>query len=125
MIQENRKIGVKARTPRAWPISGRSTQKGLESGSWRDAQTGSADSGTQEEGLQGGTEGISDELLMIQQESASRQRMDWIDRDSERMATRLEQVVQSFKKCIESGGGPEAEGDLGLELTEFEDWARG
>ena len=56
---------------------------------------------------------------MIQQESASKQRMDRMDRDSERMATHLEQVVQSFEKCIESNGSPEAEGDLRLELAEF------
>ena len=51
--------------------------------------------------------------------------MDRIDRDSKRMTTHLKQVVQSFEKCIKSEGSPEAEGDLGFELAEFKDLARG
>ena len=62
---------------------------------------------------------------MAQQDSMSRQRLDRIDRDSERMTTRLEQVVQSFEKCIESEESPEAGEDLELELTDFKEWARG
>ena len=68
---------------------------------------------------------LKEEIHMAQQDSTSRQRLDRIDRDSERMTTRLEQVIQSFEKCIELEESPEAREDIELELTDFEEWARG
>jgi hypothetical protein len=67
---------------------------------------------------------LKEEVHLVSQDSTSRQRLDRIDRDSERMTTRLEQIVQMFDKCIEAEEDPEAGEDLELELADFEEWAR-
>ena len=68
-------------------------------------------------------EELSKKLLMIQQESASRQRMDRIDQYSERMAMRT--WSSHLRSALRRKETPRHEGGLGHELAEFEDWARG
>ena len=126
-IQESRTIGIRARTPQAGAGHSKedSSRRALSQAARGRSRQAQQTLDRKKKSFREELREQKEELHMVPQDSTSRQRLDRIGQDSERMTTRLKQVVQLFDECIESEESSEAGEDLKLELTDFKVWARG